>query len=167
MGFWTSSFLSRHPARRARAFGRVGVWAFRGAAFVFGEPAKHASLLTGPHSPLPAGLNDLTLTADGLCVICPVQRGARVPDREEQVGVLVKAGSRVTPRHAWRWLSRGLGDRASCEPAQVGDRWLSRCSSADQFGKAGRCSGVGRVPRAPSFRDAKRHPGHSGGPRPR
>ena len=53
----------------------AGVSPFQAAALVLAEPAVHASHLAGPLGPLQAGLNDLTLTAEGLGVICPVQRG--------------------------------------------------------------------------------------------
>jgi hypothetical protein len=122
---------------------RAGVSAFQGAAFVLAEPAKHAGLLTGPHSALPAGLNDLTLTADGLGVICPVQRGARVPDKEERSGSSSRQAAEL--RHVARMALAELGPwgLGILRVLQVGDRWLSRCSSADQSDR--HVAAVGRV----------------------
>jgi len=72
---------------------------FEGTSFVIGQSAPDSGVLTGLDGPFQAGLNDLASTADSLCLFGLAKRGAGVPDREEQFGVLVQAGSMVTPSH--------------------------------------------------------------------
>jgi hypothetical protein len=97
-----------HPSKKG--FRRVGttvscVAAFEGSPFVLGQSAPDAGVLAGLDSPFQAGFNDLAATADCFSLFYLEKRGAVVPDREEQLGVLAEAGSTVTPSHQ---------DRAPC-----------------------------------------------------
>jgi hypothetical protein len=76
-----------------------GVSAFEGAPFILGESAPNPGLLARLDGPSQAGVNDLTATADSFGFFYLAQHGAGVPDSEEQLGVLVQAGTVVAPRH--------------------------------------------------------------------
>jgi hypothetical protein len=79
----------------------AGLSAFEGAPLVVGQSAPDSRLLTALDGPFQTGVNDLAATADGLCVLDLAKRRAGVPDREEQLRVLVQAvsGSAFAPRH--------------------------------------------------------------------
>src|SRR5450759_343051 len=93
--------------RSARATG-PGIATFEGAPFVLGQSAPDSGVLAGLDSPFQAGLNDLTATAYGLGFFYLEKRGAGVPNREEQLGVLVQAGSAVAPSHQIGLLESGV-----------------------------------------------------------
>src|SRR5664279_4019270 len=99
-GFGRSSrsIPSRTASRSARSTG-PGISAFEGASLVFGESTPDSRVLAGLDGPFQAGLNDLTATAYSLGFFYLEKRGAGVPDGEEQLGVLVQAGSAVAPGH--------------------------------------------------------------------
>src|SRR5665647_565296 len=99
-GFGRSSpkSLSRRGVSSPGATG-PGIATFEGAPFVLGESTPDSGVLAGLDSPFQAGLNDLTATADGFGFFYLEKRGAGVPDRKEQLGVLVQAGSAVAPGH--------------------------------------------------------------------
>ena len=91
----------------------AGSSAFQGAPFVLGQSTPDSGVLAGLDSPFQAGLNHLAATADGFCFFYLEKRGAGVPDREEQLGVLVQAGSAVAPSHQIGLLEfRGLKESA-------------------------------------------------------
>src|SRR5664280_1100744 len=77
----------------------TGIAAFERTPLVLGQSTPDSGVLAGLNSPAQTVLSDLTATADGLGFLCLDERGAGVPDGEEQLGVLVQAGSTVTPRH--------------------------------------------------------------------
>jgi len=83
-----------------------GIAALECAPFVLGQPTPDPGVLTGLDRPLQAGLNDLATTAYGLGFFDLEQGWACVPDREEQLRVLVQAGSAVAPSHQDRapWI---------------------------------------------------------------
>src|SRR5665648_338653 len=76
-----------------------GIATFQGAPFVLGQSAPDSGILAGLDGPFQTGLNDLAATADGFRFFYLEKRGSGVPDREEQFGVLVQAGSAVAPSH--------------------------------------------------------------------
>ena len=85
---------------RNRASATVsGVAAFEGVPFVHGQSAPHAVVLVGLHGPSQAGVNDLTAAADDFCSLDLVKSRVGVPNREEQLWVLVQAGSTAPPSH--------------------------------------------------------------------
>jgi hypothetical protein len=93
---------SSNPSKKGRNWvgtTGTGIAAFEGTPFVRGKSAPDPIILAGLKSPAQAGLNDLTVTADDLCLFDLAKRRAGVPDGKEQLGVLVQAGSTVTPRH--------------------------------------------------------------------
>src|SRR5918994_5809636 len=83
-----------------------GVAALEGAALVLGHAAPDAGVLTGLDGPLQAGFEDLATAADGLGLLDLSDCRAGVPDGEEQLGILVEAGSAVAPVHEGFSLSR-------------------------------------------------------------
>src|SRR5674476_1137644 len=103
-----------------------GIAPLEGAPFVLGQSAPDSGVLAGLDSPLQAGLNDLASTTYGFGFFYLEKRGAGVPNREEQLGVLVQAGSAVAPGHqnGLPGIS-GLGGSAWCESVRqrigVGD----------------------------------------------
>jgi len=72
---------------------------FEGTPLIVGLTTPDTVLLTGLYRPVQAGLGDFTAVADHSCLLDLEKRGAGVPNREEQFGVLLQAGSTVTPRH--------------------------------------------------------------------
>jgi len=76
-----------------------GLATFEGAPFILGESAPDPGLLAGLDGPSQAGFDDLAATAYSLGFFDLAQRGGGVPDSEEQLGVLVQAGTVVAPRH--------------------------------------------------------------------
>src|SRR5450759_116092 len=98
-----------------------GIATFEGAAFVLRQPAPDSGILARLDGPFQAGLNDLTATAYGFGFFYLEKRGAVVPDREEQRGVRVQAGSAVAPGHQiWTpWIS---GQGGQHHAGQFGQR---------------------------------------------
>ena len=80
----------------------TGIAAFEGTPLVLGQSTPDSGVLAGLNSPAQTVLSDLTATADGFGLFDLAKRGAGVPDGEEQLGVLVQAGSMVTPSHQGR-----------------------------------------------------------------
>jgi hypothetical protein len=78
---------------------RAGIATLEGAPLVLRESAKNSRVLAELDGPFQADINDLAATADSFGFFDLDQREARVPDGEEQLGVLVQAGSTVAPRH--------------------------------------------------------------------
>jgi hypothetical protein len=78
---------------------RSGNSALEVAPLFLGQPAPDARVLVGLDSPIQAGLSDLTAKADDSCSFKLKKRAVGVPDGEEQLGILVQAGSEVAPRH--------------------------------------------------------------------
>src|ERR1700742_2987450 len=70
-----------------------------GAALVLGEATPDPGVLPGVQCPLQAGVDDLAATAHSTCLFDLHQRGTGVPDREEQLGILVPADCAVAPVH--------------------------------------------------------------------
>src|ERR671916_2208480 len=70
-----------------------------GAPLVFAHTAPYAGVLTGLECPREAFLGHGAPPADGLGLLDLQERGARRPDREEQLRVLVAADSMVAPVH--------------------------------------------------------------------
>jgi hypothetical protein len=77
----------------------TGITAFEDTPFIRGQPAPYAVVLVGVHGPSQAGVSDLAAAADDFCFVDLVKRGVGVPNREEQLWVLVQAGSTAAPRH--------------------------------------------------------------------
>jgi len=77
-----------------------------GTPFIIGLPTPDTVLLTGLHRPVQADLGDFTAMADSSCLLDLDERWAGVPDREEQFGILIQAGSTVTPGHQCSLLRR-------------------------------------------------------------
>jgi hypothetical protein len=77
----------------------AGISAFEGMPFVLGQSAPDPGVMAGLHGPAQAGHHDLTATADDLCLFGLEKRGVAVPDREEQLGLLVQTGSAIAPCH--------------------------------------------------------------------
>jgi hypothetical protein len=77
----------------------AGISAFQGVPFVLGQSAPDSCVLAGVDGPTQAGLHDLTATADNSCLFDLVKRWVGVSYREEQLRVLVQAGSTVAPSH--------------------------------------------------------------------
>jgi|SRR5450631_3435409 len=77
----------------------TGNSAFEGPSFVCGQSAPDPVILAGLHGPSQAGVSDLAAAADDFCFVGLVKRGVAVPKREEQLWVLVQAGSTAAPRH--------------------------------------------------------------------
>ena len=123
------------PARRGRACGAgsagatgAGVAALEGAALVLGHAAPDTGVLAGLDGPLQAGVDHLTPAADGLGLLDLSDRRAGVPNREEQLGVLVEAGSAVAPVHEGCSLSRGYAVGRAPAGGGADARWMRRCS---------------------------------------
>src|SRR5512144_581177 len=76
-----------------------GVAALESAALVLGEPAPDPGVLSGLQRPAKAGVHDVATTADDLGLLDLQQRRPGVPDREEQLRVLVEARCPMTPVH--------------------------------------------------------------------
>ena len=75
---------------------------FEGAPFVFAHSAPHTGILTTFKCPLEARVDDRAAAADALRFLDLEQRRARVSHGEEQLRVLVQAGSTITPVHSSR-----------------------------------------------------------------
>src|SRR3954451_21950273 len=76
-----------------------GVATLEGASLVLGKATPDAGVLSGLQRPLQAGVHDRAPAADGLGLLDLQQGRAGVADREEQLGILVEAGSAVAPVH--------------------------------------------------------------------
>jgi len=72
---------------------------FEGTPLVIGQSAPDPGVLAGIHGPAQAGLNDLTSPTDSLGFFDLAKSRTCVSDRKEELGILVQAGSTVTPRH--------------------------------------------------------------------
>jgi hypothetical protein len=86
------------PGRSAGATG-ARVSTFQGVAFVLGQSTPDSRVMAGLHGPGQAGHHALTAAADDFCLFRLQKRGVAVPDREEQLGVLVQTGSAIAPCH--------------------------------------------------------------------
>src|SRR5215475_9044066 len=76
------------------------------APLLFTHPAPNTGVLSGAESPLEAVVGHRTTPADRLGLLDLQQGRAGRPDREEQLRVLVAAGSTVAPVHGGNtpWL---------------------------------------------------------------
>ena len=90
---------------------RTGNPASESPPFVSGQSAPDPVILSGIHGPSQAGVSDLTAAANDFCFVDLVKRRVGVPNREEQLWVLVQAGSTAAPRHQ---------DRAPCSYRALG-----------------------------------------------
>ena len=70
---------------------------FEGTPLVIGQSAPDPGVLAGIHGPAQTCVNDLAAPADSLCLVDLAKRRVAVADREEQLWILVQAGSTVTP----------------------------------------------------------------------
>src|SRR5665647_3867627 len=124
---WDTCVQGELAHRRGRAlygFARLlswrdgsGVSAFQSAAFVLGQSAPHARVIAGLHGPAQTGRHDLTATADDFGLFGLENRGIAIPDRKEQLRVLVQTGSAISPRHE------------DCAPTEVLKRGIARVIS--------------------------------------
>jgi hypothetical protein len=80
----------------------AGSTLFDGTPFICGHSTPDAGILVEVNGPLQAGPGDLAPTADDLSHFDLVKRGAGVPNREEQIGVLAQAGNVISPSHQHR-----------------------------------------------------------------
>jgi hypothetical protein len=69
------------------------------APLFFTHSTPHASILSGFERPVQALVSHGTAPADRLCLLDLQESRAGRPDREEQLRVLVSAGSTVAPVH--------------------------------------------------------------------
>ena len=102
VGLVSAGLIPTNPSKnRGRRVGTTGtvVATFEGTSFVCGQSAPDPVVLAGLHGSAQPGLNDLTATADGFCFFELAKCRVAVPEREEQLGVHVQAGSTITPRH--------------------------------------------------------------------
>ena len=105
----TDAVLTMPVARRVRdspgdcASGEPGagsgVATLERAALVLGQAAPHAGVLSGLQGPRQALLDDRAASADRFRLLDLQYRGPGVPDREEQLRVLVTAYRAVPPIH--------------------------------------------------------------------
>src|ERR1035437_6519447 len=109
---------------------------FEGAPLVLGQSAPDSGVLAGLDGPFQADFNHLTTTADGFSLFNLEKRGAGVPDREEQLGVLVQAGSAVAPSHQIGLLESEVCSSTSCQSVR---QRIGRCRWVMQ-GNACLCS---------------------------
>ena len=89
----------RDRGSRGRGAGQLGAAGAGGpalecATLVLGQAAPDAGVLAGLERPLQAGVDHGAATAHGLRVLDLLQGRAGVPDREEQLGVLVRQAAR-------------------------------------------------------------------------
>src|SRR5215213_6197055 len=80
-----------------------------GAPLVLAHTAPNAGVLSGLEGPRKARLGHGAPPADGLGLLDLQERGARRPDREEQLRVLVAADRMVTPVHGGNTPCFGWG----------------------------------------------------------
>src|ERR1035437_8874969 len=125
---WPASFNTRisltalNPDDPGRQTG-AGISAVECVSFVLGQSAPDSGGLTGLDGPSQTGLNDLAAATDRLCLVDLDKRETGVPDREEQFGAFVLAGSAVAPSHHDRApLDRGPG----AAPRESVQLWGSR-----------------------------------------
>jgi len=90
-------------------------------------------VLAGLEGPLQALLAHVAATADLLGLLDLEDRGTRVADREEELGVLVEAGGTVAPIHGWGIplsfyvrASQGWQGLRRCRRVVVARRWACR-----------------------------------------
>jgi hypothetical protein len=96
------------PGCSAGAMG-ARVSAFQSVAFVLGQSAPDAGVMAGPHGPGQAGLHDLAATAGDSGLFRLENRVVAVPDRKEQLGVLVQTGGAIAPCHEDCALTEVIG----------------------------------------------------------
>jgi len=77
----------------------AGSAALERAPFILRQTAPHAKILPRLNGPFQACLNDLATTADRLGLFDLKESRAGVPNREEQLGVFIQAGSAIAPSH--------------------------------------------------------------------
>src|SRR5680860_802863 len=75
--------------------------------------ALDTGVLSGVQRPGQAGFDDRAAVADSLRFLALLECGAGVPDREEQLRVLVEAGSAVAPVHLFQLLRHTVGQPRS------------------------------------------------------
>jgi hypothetical protein len=95
---WWCLSESRATAGSASATS-ASVASLESATLVLGQATPHAGVLTRVERPAKARLDDRATTANGLGLLDLKDRGAGVPDREEQLRVLLEAGSLMAPVH--------------------------------------------------------------------
>src|SRR2546425_5575628 len=117
---------SGHPAAGPRGA------ALQRAALVLAHPAPDAGVLAAFQRPLQALDDHVAPAAYGLGILDLQQRGPGVPDGEEELWVLVTAGSAVAPVHGGPSLgvSRvrvyGAGDADARGPSRSPRSWRVR-----------------------------------------
>src|ERR1051326_6407286 len=84
---------SGHPAAGSRGA------TLERATLVLAHPAPHARVLAAFQRPLQALVDHVATAAYSLGILDLQQRGPSVPDGEEELWVLVTAGSAVAPVH--------------------------------------------------------------------
>ena len=77
----------------------AGIATFEGTPFIRRQSTPDPVVLAGLHGPTQADLHDLTAMADSFCLFDLTKRLRAVPDRKEQLRILVETGSTVTPSH--------------------------------------------------------------------
>src|SRR3954453_6867737 len=101
--------------------------ALHGAPLVFAHTAPYAGVLTGLEGPREAFLGHGAPPADGLGLLDLQERGARRPDREEQLRVLVAADRMVTPVHGGNTPCFGwVANEMRCGPTYMRTRLATR-----------------------------------------
>jgi hypothetical protein len=80
-----------------------------GTSFVLRKAAPDTGVLAGVERPTQARLDDLASTANGLGFLDLKDRWPCVPDREEQLRVLLEAGCLMAPVHGMVHSSRPQG----------------------------------------------------------
>src|SRR5690606_2771829 len=88
----------RRTEKSACASG-AGVPALQGTALILGESAPDARILAGLERELEAGCHDVTALAHRLRFLDLGDRRSGVPDREEQLGIMLEALGTVAPVH--------------------------------------------------------------------
>src|SRR5699024_931996 len=125
---------ARAAASASASSAGARVAALEGAALVLGQPAPDARVLTGLESELEACSHDVALLAHRLRLLDLRDRRSGVPDREEQLGIMVEAlgtvapvhrpslfpGRHAPPRRAWRGEGRSPGGGVLGSPARRG-----------------------------------------------
>jgi hypothetical protein len=105
-----------------------GIASFECASFILGQTAPYSGVLTGLDGPFQAGLNHLAPTAYSLGFLDLEEGRPGVPNREEQLGVLVQAGSAVAPSHKIELLEsevRGISFMPTASDSALSSRWCS------------------------------------------
>src|SRR3954451_14917331 len=76
-----------------------GVAPLQGASLILGKATPDTRVLTGLECPGEAFLDHRAASADRLCLLDLQNRGPVVPDREEELRVLITAHGAVPPIH--------------------------------------------------------------------